>query len=144
MLAEETETSALDPAKLTGDLNAGQGLARATETCPSNRVSSSCLERRSAAAATECEVRAPSVVEVDATTHTAACAAVQASTIAAGMCAGADSIDDLGNCTGRMDKVLNTIYAPFTLGLFLHTFTHDHVPQLHAVTDRFTAGLIRT
>jgi hypothetical protein len=64
-------------------------------------------------------------------------------TIVAGMCAGADSIDDLDMLrTGGMDKVFNRIYAPSTLGAFLRSFTHGHVRQLQAATGRFTAGLI--
>jgi hypothetical protein len=67
----------------------------------------------------------------------------KAMTIVAGMCAGADSIDDLDMLrTGRMDKAFGAIYAPSTIGSFLRTFTHGHVRQLHAATSRFTAGLI--
>jgi hypothetical protein len=70
-------------------------------------------------------------------------AAGKALTIVAGMCAGADSIDDLDMLrTGGMDKVFDRIYAPSTLGAFLRSFTHGHVRQLQAATGRFTAGLI--
>ena len=69
----------------------------------------------------------------------------KAMTVVAGMCAGADSIDDLDMLrTGGMDKAFDTIYAPSTLGSFLRSFTHGHVRQLHAATSRFTAGLIGT
>ena len=67
----------------------------------------------------------------------------KAMTIVAGMCAGADSIDDLDMLrTGGMDKVFGGIYAPSTLGSFLRSFTHGHVRQLQAATGRFTGGLI--
>jgi hypothetical protein len=67
----------------------------------------------------------------------------KAMTIVAGMCAGADSIDDLDMLrTGGMDKAFDTIYAPSTLGSFLRSFTHGHVRQLQAATGRFTAALV--
>jgi hypothetical protein len=67
----------------------------------------------------------------------------KAMTIVAGMCAGADSIDDLDMLrTGGMDKVFGGIYAPSTLGSFLRSFTHGHVRQLQAATGRFTTALI--
>jgi hypothetical protein len=69
----------------------------------------------------------------------------KAVTIVAGMCAGADSIDDLDMLRiGGMDKAFETIYAPSTLGSFLRVFTHGHVRQLQAATSRFTAGPIGT
>jgi hypothetical protein len=64
-------------------------------------------------------------------------------TVVAGMCAGADGIDDLDMLrTGGMDRAFGGIYAPSTIGSFLRSFTHGHVRQLHAATSRFTAGLI--
>jgi hypothetical protein len=64
-------------------------------------------------------------------------------TIVAGMCAGADSIDDLDMLrTGGMDRAFGDIYAPGTLGSFLRVFTHGHVRQLHAATSRFASALI--
>lgn len=67
----------------------------------------------------------------------------KAMTIVAGMCAGADSIDDLDMLrTGGMDRAFGGIYAPSTLGSFLRAFTHGHVRQLHAATSRFTTQLI--
>lgn len=67
----------------------------------------------------------------------------KAMTIVAGMCAGADSIDDLDMLrTGGMDRAFGGIYAPSTLGSFLRAFTHGHVRQLHAATSRFTTHLI--
>lgn len=67
----------------------------------------------------------------------------KAMTIVAGMCAGADGIDDLDMLrTGGMDRVFGGIYAPSTIGSFLRSFTHGHVRQLQAATGRFTAGLI--
>ena len=67
----------------------------------------------------------------------------KAMTIVAGMCAGADSIDDLDMLrTGGMDRAFGGIYAPSTLGSFLRVFTHGHVRQLHAATSRFASALI--
>ena len=46
-------------------------------------------------------------------------------TVVAGMCVGADSIDDLDMLrTGGMDKAFARIHAPSTIGSFLRAFTH--------------------
>ena len=59
----------------------------------------------------------------------------KAMTVVAGMCAGADSIDDLDMLrSGGMDRAFGGIYAPSTIGSFLRSFTHGHVRQLHAAT----------
>src|SRR3954454_24427428 len=57
----------------------------------------------------------------------------KAMTVVAGMCAGADSIDDLDMLrTGGMDKAFGAIYAPSTIGSFLRAFSLGHVRQLQA------------
>ncbi len=69
-------------------------------------------------------------------------AAVKASSVIAGMLAGADSIDDCDVLRhGAMGKVLTGTRAPSTLGTFLRTFTFGHVRQLDAVASRTLAGL---
>lgn len=61
---------------------------------------------------------------------------------AAGMLAGADSIDDLGVLRhGGMTKVFGGVKAPSTYGTFLRSFTFGHVRQLDAVHSRMLAGL---
>ena len=65
-------------------------------------------------------------------------AGAKIASLAAGMAAGADSVDDIGVLRhGAMDKVLGPSYAPSTLGSFLRTFTFGHVRQLDAVASRF-------
>ena len=67
--------------------------------------------------------------------------------LVAGMCAGADSIQDmsilytraLGH--GAMGKTFDYCYAPSTLGSFLRQFTFGHVRQFDAVASRFLAAL---
>jgi hypothetical protein len=62
--------------------------------------------------------------------------------VVAGMCAGADSIDDLDALRhGAMDAVFDQTRAPSTLGTFLRAFTHGHVRQLHAVHRRLLPNL---
>ena len=61
----------------------------------------------------------------------------------AGMCVGADSIEDVDvPRTGGTHRLFGGIYAPCTLGSFLRSFTHGHVRQLQAASRRFTANLI--
>ncbi|WP_369916031.1 hypothetical protein [Plantactinospora sp. KBS50] len=63
-------------------------------------------------------------------------------TIVAGMCAGADSIDDLDVARhGGMRSLFTSVYAPSTLGSFLRTFTHGHVRQLQAAARQTLIGL---
>ena len=60
----------------------------------------------------------------------------------AGMCAGADSIQDMSILRhGAMGKAFAHCYAPSTLGSFLRQFTFGHVRQLDAVASRFVAAL---
>ena len=69
-------------------------------------------------------------------------AAVKATSVVAGMLAGADSIDDLDLLRhGGMGRLFSGVRAPSTLGTFLRSFTHGHVQQLDAVGARLLAGL---
>ena len=62
--------------------------------------------------------------------------------LVAGMCAGADSIADMGILShGAMDSVFTDMKAPSTLGSFLRGFTFGHVRQLDAVASRTLIGL---
>jgi hypothetical protein len=71
-------------------------------------------------------------------------AGLKVSSLVAGMCAGADSIDDMAVLRhGGMGRVFNHGYAPSTLGSFLRGFTFGHVRQLDAVAARFLGGLAR-
>ena len=93
--------------------------------------------------ADRCGLRALVAEHVRLGVTTGANPAGKAMTIIAGMCAGADSIDDLGMLrTGGMDRLFGGIYAPSTLGSFLRAFTWGHVRQLQAATRRSTANLI--
>jgi hypothetical protein len=68
--------------------------------------------------------------------------AITAVTLAAGMVAGADSIDDLALLRhGGMKRLFTACYAPSTLGSFLRAFTFGHVRQLDAVASRFLTNL---
>lgn len=54
--------------------------------------------------------------------------------VLAGMCSGADSIDDLDVLrAGGMPVVFDTVYAPSTLGVLLREFTFGHARQLESV-----------
>ena len=55
-------------------------------------------------------------------------------TLIAGMCAGADSIDDLDvvRC-GGMKTVFDAVYAPSTIGTLLREFSFGHARQLESV-----------
>ncbi|WP_413543110.1 IS1380 family transposase [Citricoccus nitrophenolicus] len=69
-------------------------------------------------------------------------AGAKVSALVAGMCAGADSIEDMAILRhGAMKRLFNACYAPSTLGSFLRSFTFGHVRQLDAVASRFLAGL---
>jgi Transposase DDE domain group 1 len=62
--------------------------------------------------------------------------------VVAGICAGADSIEDLGRLRhGAMDALFDEIRAPSTLGTFLRCFTYGHNRQLGAVHRRLLARL---
>jgi Transposase DDE domain group 1 len=62
--------------------------------------------------------------------------------VVAGICAGADSIDDLDRLRhGGMDALFRQMRAPSTLGTFLRCFTYGHNRQLLAVHRRLLARL---
>jgi Transposase DDE domain group 1 len=55
-------------------------------------------------------------------------------TLIAGMCAGADSIDDLDVVrAGGMKTLFGSVYAPSTIGILLREFTFGHARQLESV-----------
>jgi hypothetical protein len=67
---------------------------------------------------------------------------LKASSLVAGMVAGADSIEDMALLRhGGMGTVFAAGYAPSTLGSFLRSFTFGHVRQLDAVASRFLVNL---
>ncbi len=69
-------------------------------------------------------------------------AGLKASSLVAGMIAGADSIDDMAVLRhGGMARIFTGAYAPSTLGSFLRTFTFGHIRQLDAVASRFLLAL---
>jgi hypothetical protein len=54
--------------------------------------------------------------------------------VIAGMCAGADSIDDLDVLrAGGMPTLFDGVYAPSTLGVLLREFSFGHARQLESV-----------
>ena len=62
--------------------------------------------------------------------------------LVAGMCSGADSIQDMSILRhGAMGKAFAHCYAPSRLGSFLRQFTFGPVRQLDAVASRFLAAL---
>ena len=66
-------------------------------------------------------------------------------TLIAGMCAGADSIDDLEVVrSGGMNIVFEGVYAPSTVGTLLREFTFGHARQLESVLREHLAALCRT
>jgi hypothetical protein len=69
-------------------------------------------------------------------------AGLKVSSLAAGMLAGADSIEDMALLRhGGTGRLFANAYAPSTLGSFLRAFTFGHVRQLDAVASRLLAGL---
>jgi hypothetical protein len=63
-------------------------------------------------------------------------------TVIAGMCAGADSIDDLDLVrSGGMKSLFDGVYAPSTVGTLLREFTFGHARQLESVLREHLAGL---
>ena len=69
-------------------------------------------------------------------------AVAKATSVVAGMLAGADSIDDLDVLRhGGMGRLLGGLRAPSTLGTYLRSFSHGYVRQLDAVSSRLLAGL---
>jgi hypothetical protein len=62
--------------------------------------------------------------------------------VIAGMCAGADSIDDLDVLrAGGMPILFNGIYAPSTLGVLLREFRFGHARQLESVLRQHLVAL---
>ena len=63
-------------------------------------------------------------------------------TVIAGMCAGADSIDDLDVLrSGGMKTLFGGVYAPSTIGTLLREFSFGHARQLESVLRHHLAGL---
>lgn len=63
-------------------------------------------------------------------------------TVIAGMCAGADCIDDLDLVrSGGMKTLFDGVYAPSTIGTLLREFTFGHTRQLESVLVHHLAGL---
>ena len=63
-------------------------------------------------------------------------------TLIAGMCAGADSIDDLDVVrSGGMKTLFDGVYAPSTIGTLLREFTFGHARQLDAVLGEHLGAL---
>jgi DDE family transposase len=80
------------------------------------------------------ELVAEHVVISDAANSAGANPAAKVMTLAAGMVAGADSIDDVDRLRHAGNPVVfGGIRAPSTLGTFPRAFTHGHVQQLNAV-----------
>ncbi len=75
-------------------------------------------------------------------TSGAANPAPKLATLIAGMCAGADSIDDLDIVrSGGMNTLFDGVYAPSTIGTLLREFTFGHCRQLESVLAEHLAGL---
>jgi hypothetical protein len=63
--------------------------------------------------------------------------------VIAGMCAGADSIDDLNILrSGGMPTLFTGVYAPSTLGVLLREFTFGHARQLETVLREHLVALV--
>ena len=63
-------------------------------------------------------------------------------TLIAGMCAGADSIDDLDVVrSGGMKTLFGGVYAPSTIGTLLREFTFGHARQLESVLREHLGAL---
>ena len=63
-------------------------------------------------------------------------------TLIAGMCAGADSIDDVDLVrSGGMRNLFGGVYAPSTIGTLLREFTFGHARQLESVLRHHLASL---
>ena len=63
-------------------------------------------------------------------------------TVIAGMCAGADSIDDLDVVrSGGMKTLFGGVYAPSTIGTLLREFTFGHARQLESVLREHLGAL---
>ncbi|MGH3524699.1 MAG: transposase, partial [Mycobacterium sp.] len=63
-------------------------------------------------------------------------------TLVAGMCAGADCIDDVDVLrSGGMKTLFDAVYAPSTIGTLLREFTFGHARQLESVLSAHLARL---
>lgn len=63
-------------------------------------------------------------------------------TLIAGMCAGADCIDDLDIVrAGGMKTLFDAVYAPSTVGTLFREFTFGHARQVESVLQEHLAGL---
>jgi Transposase DDE domain group 1 len=63
-------------------------------------------------------------------------------TLIAGMCAGADSIDDIDVLrAGGMKTVFGGVYAPSTIGTLLREFSFGHARQLESVLGQHLSAL---
>jgi hypothetical protein len=63
-------------------------------------------------------------------------------TVVAGMCAGADCIDDIDVVrSGGMRTLFNGVYAPSTVGTLLREFTFGHARQLESVLREHLVAL---
>jgi len=63
-------------------------------------------------------------------------------TLIAGMCVGADCIDDADIVrSGGMKRLFGGVYAPSTIGTLLREFTFGHARQLESVLGEHLAGL---
>ena len=63
-------------------------------------------------------------------------------TVVAGMCAGADCIDDIDVVrSGRMNTLFDAVYAPSTVGTLLREFTFGHARQLESVVREHLVAL---
>ncbi|MFF3182816.1 IS1380 family transposase [Rhodococcus pyridinivorans] len=75
-------------------------------------------------------------------TSGAANPAPKLTTLIAGMCAGADSIDDVDVLrSGGMTTLFDRVYAPSTIGTLLREFTFGHARQLESVLRTHLAAL---
>ena len=71
-------------------------------------------------------------------------AGLKVACLAAGMAAGADSIDDMDLLRhGAMETLFGGVRAPSTLGSFLRSFTWGNVSQLNRAHREFLANLTR-
>lgn len=69
--------------------------------------------------------------------------AAKLATLIAGMCAGADSIDDMDLLrSGGMSALFNGVYAPSTVGTLLREFTFGHTKQLESVLRAHLLALV--
>jgi hypothetical protein len=65
-------------------------------------------------------------------------------TLIAGMCAGADSIDDPDIVrSGGMKTFFGGVYAPSTIGTLLREFSFGHARRLESVLREHLAGLCK-